>query len=341
MAPTIADVFREHAEHEAERRSPLMQALLLGTADDWDAGGISRTVLEPYAADPPGAALPLRFAAALHRLVLTGQAPELAAHYPTVGGTQAPELAWAPARRVLEREAAQVRELTAQRCQTNEVGRTVPLLVGLAEVVRRTGGPLRLLEIGASAGLNLLVDRFRFGEVWGPPDSPCRLPDPGVPLDLDGMRIVERAGCDPAPLDPGDDEARLRLSASVWGDQVDRFRRLRGALDVAGSHRVPVERAGAAEWLTQRLGARPAQPGVPVVWHSIVRAYVDPDEWRTVEELTARAGVWRLAYEPDPEPTARTVPLRLYGPGTDPGGDVLIRGTGHGPPLSLGDRDPG
>ncbi|MDT0276692.1 DUF2332 domain-containing protein [Blastococcus goldschmidtiae] len=335
MPPTVAEVFREDADHPAERTSPLMQALLLGAADDWDAGGVTRAVLEVYAGDREGSALPLRFAAALHRLVLTGQAPELAAHYPTVGGTAAPELAWAPARRVLERQTARVRELTGQPCQTNEVGRTVPLLVGLAEVARRTGGPLQLWEIGASAGLNLLVDRFRFGEVWGPPDSPCRLPAPGVDLDLDGVVIVDRAGCDPAPLDPGDDEARLRLTASIWGDQVERFRRLRGALEVAGSSRVPVERAGAAEWLGHRLGAgSTAQAGVPVVWHSIVRTYVDPDEWRQVEELTARAGVWRLAYEPDPEPGARTVPLRLHGPGIERGGEVLVRGSAHGPPLS-------
>jgi hypothetical protein len=171
--------------------------------------------------------------------------------------------------------------------------------------------------------------------VWGPPDSPCRLPGPGFPLDVDGLRIGERAGCDPAPLDPADDEARLRLSASVWGDQVERFGRLRGALEVAGLYRVPVEQAGAAEWLSRRLepGER-AQPGVPVVWHSIVRTYVDPDEWRRVEELTARPGVWRLSYEPDPVPDPRGVPLRLFGPGTDPAGDVLVHGTGHGPPLS-------
>ncbi len=342
MSPTVADVFREHAEHEAERRSPLMQALLLGAADDWDAGGVSRTVLEPHAGDPPGSALPLRFAAALHRLVLTGRAPEMAAHYPTVGGTADPGAAWAPARRLLERETAHVRALTGQPCQTNEVGRTVPLLVGLAEVARRTGGPLRLWEIGASAGLNLLVDRFRFGEVWGPPRSPCRLPAPGVDLDLDGLRITERAGCDTAPLDPVDADARLRLTSSVWGDQVDRMRRLRGALEVATISRVPVERAGAAEWLRRRLASGPsAQPGVPVVWHSIVRTYVDPDEWRQVEELTARAGVWRLAYEPDADRAARSVPLRLHGPDLDPAGEILVRGTGHGPPLTAVDRHPG
>jgi len=336
MRLTVAEVFRENASHPAERSSPLMQALLLGAAADWDAGGITRPALQPYELDPPGSALPLRFAAALHRLVLTGRAPELAEHYPTVGGIAAPELAWPAARRVVESRTADVRELTGQPCQTNEVGRTVPLLVGLAEVTRRTGGPLRLLEIGASAGLNLLVDQYRIGEVWGPSDSPCRLPDPGIPLDADDVRIVERAGCDPAPLDPGDDEARLRLSASVWGDQLERFGRLRGALEVAGLSRVPVERAGAAEWLTRRFDeAGPgAQPGAPVVWHSIVRTYVDPDEWRQVETLTDDAGAWRLSYEPDETPDPRGVPLRLFGPGTDRAGDVLAYGTGHGPPLS-------
>ena len=334
MPPTVAEVFRENADHPAERGSPLMQALLLGAADDWDAGGTTRAALEPYEDAPPGSALPLRFAAALHRLVLTGRAPDLAEHYPAAGGAEDPGLAWPAARRVVERETGAVQQLTGQPCQTNEVGRTLPLVVGLAEVARRTGEPLHLLEVGASAGLNLLVDRYRIGEVWGPPDSPCRLPDPGIPLDLDDVRIVGRAGCDPAPLDPGDDEARLRLQSSVWGDQVDRLRRLQGALEVAGSHRFPVERAGAAEWLARRLDRPGEQAGVPVVWHSIVRTYVDPAEWRQVEALTARDGVWRLSYEPDPEPDHRGVPLRLFGPGTDPAGDVLVHGTGHGPPLS-------
>ena len=335
MAPTVAEVFLEYAQHEAERRSPLMVALLNGVAENWDAGGIAHAVLTPYVGDRPGSALPLRFAAALHRLVLDGQAPELAAHYPTVGGAAAPEQAWSPARRVLERHTSRVRELTGLPCQTNEVGRAVPLLVGLAEVARRTGAPLRLLELGASAGLNLLLDRFRFGRVWGPPDSPCRLPEPGVALATERLQIVERAGCDPAPLDPRQPEARLRLASSVWGDQVDRFGRLRGALAVAGSHHVPVERAGAAQWLTRQLAPHaPAEGCVPVVWHSIVRSYTVPDQWRQVEQLTAQPGVWRLSYEPDPGPNPDGIPLRLYGPDTDPTGAVLAYGTGHGPPLS-------
>ncbi|MBW3550496.1 MAG: DUF2332 domain-containing protein, partial [Proteobacteria bacterium] len=61
---------REHAQHEAERRSALMSSLLENAATDWDGGGVVREALAPWAHEPAGAALPLRFAAALHRLVL-------------------------------------------------------------------------------------------------------------------------------------------------------------------------------------------------------------------------------------------------------------------------------
>jgi hypothetical protein len=332
---TAADVLREHARHDAESRSALMSCLLEQAAADWESGGAVQEVLDPYADEPGGAALPLRFAAALHRLVLTGQAPELAAHYPTAGGTAPPGQAWPAARRVVADNTQQLRTLIGLPCQTNEVGRAVPLLIGLSEISRRTARPVNLLELGASAGLNLLVDRFRYGHAYGPPDSPCVLPDPGTEIDP-ALRIASRAGCDPAPLDPTTDEGRLRLRASVWGDQPDRMQRLQGALTVAAQGRVPVEQACAAEWLAEHLPAyADGEEAVPVVWHSIVRTYVDLEQWSRVEGLASRPGVWRLAYEPDPGRSPRGVPLRLHGPGTGPGGDVLAYGTGHGPPVVL------
>lgn len=332
---TVADVLRDHARHDAERQSALMSCLLEQAAADWERGGVVGEVLDPYADEPAGAALPLRFAAALHRLVLTGRAPDLAAHYPTAGGTAPPGEAWAAARRAIAENAEQLRLWIGLPCQTNEVGRAAPLLIGLSEITRRTSRSVTLLEIGASAGLNLLVDRFRYGLSYGPPDSPCVLPDPGIAIDP-RMRIASRAGCDTTPLDPTSDEGRLRLRASIWGDQPERMQRLQGALALAEQGRAPVEQAGAAEWLAERLAA-PAdeQDAVPVVWHSIVRTYVDPEQWSHVEELASRPGVWRLAYEPDPSQNRRGVPLRLYGPGISPEGEILAHGTGHGPPIQL------
>lgn len=333
----VAEALRLHLSRDPERGSPLTVALLEGAFADWDAGGITRQVLGPFGADPSGSALPLRFTAALHRLVLTRQAPELAVHYATVGGTAPPSGAWPAARRVLSTHTTLVRELVALPCQTNEVGRAVPLLIGLLTVARRTGSELRLLEIGASAGLNLLVDQFRYGQRYGPADSPCLLPDPGVDVDGAELRIVDRGGCDPAPLDPTSRKGRLGLSASIWGDQPERFGRLQGALAVAAQYRVPVERAGAADWLHRQLSPTRRRPAVPasVVWHSIVRTYLDPAEWTQVERLTAQAGVWRLSYEPDPEGNPQGVPLRLFDPDSTSDGEVLAYGGGHGPPVTL------
>ncbi len=331
---SIADVLREYAGHDAERHSPLTAALIRAAAADWDGGGAVRAVLTPYADEPPGTAVPLRFTAALHRLVLSGDGPALAPYYPTVGGDRPPDDGlWPAARDVIATHLPEMTRLTGLPCQTNEVGRSVALLAGLFEIVRRTGRPVRLFEIGASAGLNLLLDRFRYGEVWGPPDSPCRLPGDGIEPAGVRLQVVDRAGCDPAPVDPRTDEGRLRLMSSVWGDQPERIARLRGALAVAADARAPVERSGAAAWLARHLPA--ADDGAAtVVWHSVVRAYVDPAEWTRIEQLCARPGVWRLAYEPDAAPDYRTT-LRLHGAGAAPDGDVLARGGAHGPPLEL------
>ncbi len=89
--------------------------------------------------------------------------------------------------------------------QTNDIGRSRGLLPGFLESARRTGLPLRLLEIGASAGLNLRWDHFSFLE---------------VPADL---RVVERRGCNLNPIDPTLDESRTALLSFIWPDQTERF----------------------------------------------------------------------------------------------------------------------
>ena len=83
--------FRAQAEQCARHGSPLTAALLHGAADDDEAGGPTRELLAPVADEPSGSVVSLRFAGALHRLVLERKAPELALHYPSVGGTAAPD----------------------------------------------------------------------------------------------------------------------------------------------------------------------------------------------------------------------------------------------------------
>ena len=268
--------FREQAEQCREAGSPLTAALLEGAADELGRPGPVADLLGPLADDPAGTVPSLRLAAALHRLVLERRAPRLALHYPSVGGTAPVEGVWEVAREVLLGDP-DVPELLRHPVQTNEVGRAAVLYGGLLHVTAGDGLPVRLLEVGASAGLLLQVDRYAYevgDRVLGDPTSPLRLVQPwqgAAPRDAD-LRLASRAGCDPAPLDPTSTADRLTLTSCVWPDQVDRLERLRAALEVAArdpvrggaAAGVGVPGAGAGRARPRRRDRRLAQPGVAV-----------------------------------------------------------------------------
>ena len=343
-APSLEARFRLQAGHCRGAGSALTAAVLEGAADELDAGGAVAALLRPLEADPPGSVPALRFAGALHRLVLERRAPALAVHYPSVGGT--PGDVWPAARAVVEEHLDVLRERVRRPVQTNEVGRSSVLLGGLLEVVRRWPLPVRLLEVGASGGLNLLLDRYAHevadGVVLGDPASPVRLVRPwrGTPPPGSAVRIAERRGCDPSPLDPTSTEDRLTLTSYVWADQAERFARLRGALALAAQDPPRVERLGAADFLAREL-AEPAPGVVTVVWHSVVRQYLDPDERDRAGELLAAAGARATVDAPlahlwmEPERTGRDRFAFRLGLTTWPGGrtDVLADCQGHGPPV--------
>jgi len=182
--------------------------------------------------DPPGSALALRFLGAVHRIVLQGQAPQLAACYPSAGGDSDCNDSWPPFHAVVQQQAAVLGKLVHLPVQTNEVGRCAALLGGFVEFARRTGLPLRLLEVGAAAGLNLRWDHYFYEaghEGWGDPYSPVRISnvfgDVYPHLDV-STRIEERHGCDTSPIDPSTDESALTLQSYVRPDQMERFGRL-------------------------------------------------------------------------------------------------------------------
>ena len=138
--------------------------------------------------------------------------------------------------------------------------------------------------MGASAGLNLLWDRYRYerdGLAWADPASPVRLGGAIVsgtpPYDADAF-AAGRAGCDIAPIDPCSDEGRLVLASFVWADQRERLDLLRGALAVAAREPVAVERADGPGWVERELANRP-EGAATVVFHSFVWQFVD-DEGR-------------------------------------------------------------
>lgn len=332
--------FRQQAQECRRAGSPLTAALLEGAADDLGRPGPVRDLLAPLGDDPAGSVPSVRLAATLHRLVLERRAPRLALHYPSVGGTAPVEGAWDVAREVLLAEP-DVPQLLQNPVQTNEVGRAAVLYGGLQHITAETGLPVRLLEIGASAGLILHVDAYAYevgDRVLGDAGSPLRLVQPweGPPPPDVPVRVVARAGCDPDALDPARTADRLTLTSCVWADQVARLERLRLALDLAQRDPIPVERLPASAFLAREL-AEPVPGVATVVWHSLVWQYLPPDEKAAVTDVLARAGDRATAQAPlhrlSLEPTRDgEFPVDLV---SWPGGQRrrLALAEGHGPPV--------
>ncbi len=237
---TLAKRLRRQAAWCAELDSPLYASLLESAADDLELEGPVRAVLEGFQEEPGSAALALRLMGAVHRLVLDDTLPELAAHYPSTGGDGDPSTTWPVFRQALIDHRAEVRALLGTGCQTNEVGRSAALVGGFLEAAHRAGLALRILEIGASAGLNLRWDRYRYESAagaWGDDASPVRFTHSYVvppPLNRHAT-VVQRMGCDLHPIDPTSDAGALVLRSFIWADQLGRLALLDGASHLRGA----------------------------------------------------------------------------------------------------------
>ncbi len=187
--------------------------------------------------------------------------------------------------------------------QTNEVGRSAIFLGGFLEIAARSGLPLGLHEIGASAGLNLCWDRFAFhlGPYrWAGSDPGLTLTadwrGPAPRLDVQPV-IAGRQACDRRPVDLADPEARLRLQGYVWPEQLDRLASLRAAIALASEMGVRVDAADALDWTARRLATRRAGQAM-VIYHSIVLQYFDAAARRDFAGMIEAAGAEATAERP-------------------------------------------
>lgn len=274
-------------------------------------------------------AVPLRIAGGLNALVRGGRLPDLARHYPPHPLPDADAL-WRAVDAALREADTDLLPWLDSAPQTNEVARSAVLMAGLLAITKITGQPLALYELGASAGLNLVLDRYAYrlgGTRVGPPEAGLVLAPLWSGRDPPGsaIRVVSRQGVDLNPLDIAQRADRERLLAYVWPDQRERVARVDAALAIAAIDPPDLTRADAAGWLEQRI-----TPGGPagvtrVVLHSIAFQYFPAE---TADRIAARmesAGgaardeaplAW-LRFERDEALGRFTLRLKLWPGGTD------------------------
>ncbi len=237
-------------------------------------------------------ALPLRLAGAMHALHRSGRAPALAIAY---DGGEPAAIAAAVAGTVAAHDAEILPWLDGPP-QTNEPGRSAVLMAGLLAVAsfHPEIASFEILEIGSSAGLNLMLGRYGFdlgGVRIGPADPPILIsPEWRGPPPPDLPRWIESArGVDIAPIDlnvPGEAE---RLLAYVWPDQAGRLERTAQAIALAQARPPRLDRGDAADWLKDRLKEPQADGRARVLMHSVVWPYLPQKTQLRIEALMAAA----------------------------------------------------
>jgi hypothetical protein len=224
-------------------------------------------------------AVALRLLAGLHYLVLSGKAPELAACYPPNMANV--DRAWPVARDAMTVWSDEIASMLLHEPQTNEVRRSACLLGGFLTIGAEARLPLRCFELGASASLNSLWDRFRYDineASWGDPGSPvklsCRWEGTAPSLATD-LSVVERQACDRRPVNIRKNADALRLLSYCWADQRERMERLQAAIGLAQDSPMDISAEPAAYWVG---GAAPRPGTATVLFHSIVWQYIPPGE---------------------------------------------------------------
>jgi hypothetical protein len=268
------------------------------------------------------AAVSLRLLGGLHDLVLSGAAPTLAADYPGEGRPGDAGAAWPSALAAMDRHGERLVRFMAHEPQTNEVSRSACLLGGFLTVAEETGLALRCFEVGASAGLNQLWDRYhyRLGATvtWGESGAPVAIAaewrGPPPPLEAP-IRVVERAACDHRPVDLADLAASRRLKAYVWADQVERLERLAAAITVARDAGTRVDTADAVSWTVRR--AAPRAGCATILFHSVFWQYMPAESQSALRGVIEGLGASATAGAPfawlrmEPVPTTMAMEVRL------------------------------
>src|SRR5438034_1038189 len=192
-----------------------------------------------------------------------------------------------------ERRDWLTRFVSEQGVQTNEVQRCWTLLPALLSLGEQ---PLDLLELGPSAGLNLLWDRYAYryrADEWGREDAPLVLSGKElspVPAELLALRpqVRHRRGIDLDPIDVSSEQGARLLECFVWADQPERLARLRQAVEVVRGDAPELIRGDYVELLPGLL--RDRLPGtLAVVFQTASTGYLPLERYRELQRELAEA----------------------------------------------------
>lgn len=318
MSKAVRDSFRAQASACEALGSPFTARILRLLAEGLAPGTPVANCVLDWRGAPSGHAdaVALRLAAGLHALALQGRPIALQSFYNNPARYTDIE-ALAVMLDTMETHTTPLMCWLDNAPQTNEVGRSAPLIAAGHWLTARYGLALALSELGASAGLNLIWDRYALdiGGIFGAPASPLRLaPDwRGTLPPATAPQIAERRAIDLNPLDVARDS--LRILSYIWADQPQRMALTQAAIDLAKN--THVEQGDAIDWLETRLST--TMPNrLHLVYHTVAWQYLSATAQAKGEALLQAAG----ARATDAAPLAH---LAMESDGAEPGASLVLR----------------
>ncbi|MFI0711273.1 DUF2332 domain-containing protein [Streptomyces inhibens] len=297
----LADIFERFATQQAAGKSPLYATL---------SRTVARTpeLLDLAAGTQPGQPAPNMLLGAVHHILRRGVQHPLATYF-----TGHEELHEARADALLtdfcRRHTGQIRRIISTRSvQTNEVNRCAVLLPAFAALQQQLDDrPIRIVDVGASAGLNLLWDRYTYdyGEhrLSLPASDPdtvltCEIKGATPPLSLDIAAFIRPVGIELSPVDVTDPEATDWLVSLTWPEQTTRMRTLNSALALA-ARTPPTILAGRAEdHLADVVAQTPADQHLCLVFSwSIYQIFGSPGGRERLSDTLAELSQHRPLHE--------------------------------------------
>ncbi|MEP2737208.1 MAG: DUF2332 domain-containing protein [Erythrobacter sp.] len=280
-------------------------------------------------------ALPLRLAGGMHHLVLSGADTRLEAVYS--GGLTDQNAIDALILELAETHDDALLPWLGGPPQTNEAGRSASIMAGLLWLSGKVGAKFDLFELGASAGVNTMMERYHYklGETeTGPAGSPMHIEPEwrGASPPQNQVEITSICGCDQQIVNISQHSAALKLKSYVWPDATERMGRIDAAIGLAGERAPDLIEMDAGEFALQQL-AKPQEAGVTrAMFQSIMWQYMPSDTQDAITSAMEAAGAkatperplaW-VALETDPATFRHELKVRFWNGGVDDGAEHLL-----------------